>query len=220
MSDNIKVYEGAQIINCETSKNIIIGEDCYVANSKIGEGVQINRRCMVQNSEMGDYTIIRSNTVINHTKMGKFVGISYNVVVTGITHEYENISPHPFQQLKSCGFVDENIPFKCEKIEIGNDVWIGANVNILSGVKIGNGAVIGAGSVVTKDIPPYAIAVGSPAKVIKYRFTEDIIDRIQKLEWWNWPKQLIRENIELFHQKIGEEEIEKLEKIYSELNNK
>ena len=68
---------------------------------------------------------------------------------------------------------------------IGNDVFIGANVTVLDGVKIGDGAVIGAGAVVTKDIPPYGIAVGVPARVVKYRFDDSVVRRLQQKEWWN-----------------------------------
>jgi carbonic anhydrase/acetyltransferase-like protein (isoleucine patch superfamily) len=76
-------------------------------------------------------------------------------------------------------------------------VWIGARCIVLSGVTIGNGAVLGAGSIVTRDIPPYAIAVGNPARTMRYRFAPDIILRLQSLEWWNWSDDLIRERIEL-----------------------
>jgi len=82
-------------------------------------------------------------------------------------------------------------------ITVGHDVWIGARCIVLSGVTIGNGAVLGAGSIVTRDIPPYAIAVGNPARTIRYRFAPDVIRCLQSLEWWNWSDDLIRERIEL-----------------------
>jgi serine acetyltransferase len=78
-------------------------------------------------------------------------------------------------------------------ITIGNDVWIGAKSTIMSGVKIGHGAVIGSGSVVAKDVPPYAIVVGNPAKVIKYRFDEQQIKDLQNIAWWNWDESKIKE---------------------------
>jgi lipopolysaccharide transport system ATP-binding protein len=78
-------------------------------------------------------------------------------------------------------------------ITIGNDVWIGAKSTIMSGVKIGDGAVIGSGSVVAKDVPPYSIVVGNPAKVIKYRFDEQQIKDLQNIAWWNWDESKIKE---------------------------
>ena len=83
------------------------------------------------------------------------------------------------------------------KIEIGSDVWIGESVTILSGVKIGDGVIIGARSVVSKDIPPYAIAVGNSIHIIRYRFSNEMIGKLLKIRWWNWPKERIEENLEL-----------------------
>ena len=78
-------------------------------------------------------------------------------------------------------------------IEIGNDVWIGAKSTIMSGVKISNGAVVAAGSTVTKDVPPYAIVAGNPAKVVKYRFTEEQIEKLMDIKWWEWNEDKIKE---------------------------
>lgn len=85
-------------------------------------------------------------------------------------------------------------------VVIGNDVWIGAYVSILPGVHIGDGAVIAAGAVVTKDVEPYAVVGGVPAKVIKYRFPQDEIEKFLKIQWWNWSVEQIEDNIELFYQ--------------------
>jgi serine acetyltransferase len=80
-----------------------------------------------------------------------------------------------------------------EDVEIGNDVWIGDTATLLSGVRIGNGAVIGARSVVTKDVPPYAIVVGNPARIARLRFTPEQISALERIAWWNWPLHKIRE---------------------------
>ena len=84
------------------------------------------------------------------------------------------------------------------KVEIGHDVWIGTNVTILPSVKIGNGAIIAAGAVVTKDIPDYAIVGGVPAKVLKYRFSDDEIKRLNQSKWWEWPDEKIKRHINKF----------------------
>jgi acetyltransferase-like isoleucine patch superfamily enzyme len=85
-----------------------------------------------------------------------------------------------------------------KQINIGNDVFIGANVTVLDGVTIGDGAVIGAGAVVSKDIPPYAIAVGCPIKVIKYRFSETQIEALLKIRWWDFPEEQLQDVERLF----------------------
>jgi serine acetyltransferase len=79
-------------------------------------------------------------------------------------------------------------------ITIENDVWIGAKATVMSGIKIGNGAVVAAGSVVTKDVPPYAIVAGNPAKIVKYRFDESQIEKLLQISWWNWDEGKIRDN--------------------------
>lgn len=90
-------------------------------------------------------------------------------------------------------------------IIIGNDVWIGAKSTIMSGVKIGDGAIIGSTATVTKDVPPYAIVVGNPAKVVKYRFTENKIESLTKIAWWNWSEDKIKkEAMNLWSDNIDE----------------
>lgn len=88
-------------------------------------------------------------------------------------------------------------------IEIGNDVWIGHNATILSGVKIGNGAILGTGCIVTKDVEPYSIVSGIPARKIKMRFNEEIIKYLQEIQWWNWSENKIKMNEKFFYQNLN-----------------
>lgn len=103
-----------------------------------------------------------------------------------------------FDRAKEC----DKSPNKSFQVEIGNDVWIGANVfiNASTVTKIGDGAIIGAGAVVTKDVPPYAIIVGVPAKIKGYRFDKTQIECLQKVKWWNWDNDKINQNIDLILQ--------------------
>ena len=126
------------------------------------------------------------------SRIGKFCAIASNVHIGTGSHSLNYLTIRSFTY-RSTG--PWNIP-ECNQVKfenhkpvfIGNDVWIGLNAIIMDGVTIGDGAVIGAGAVVTKDIPPYAIAVGVPAKIIKYRFDENTIKRIQAVQWWNLPE--------------------------------
>ena len=91
-----------------------------------------------------------------------------------------------------------------KRIEIGNDVWLGRNVIITNGSNIGNGVIAGAGAVITKDVPDYAVVVGVPARIIRYRYTEKQIKKLNKIAWWNWSDDVIRERYNDFF--IGIEE--------------
>ncbi|MBQ7705749.1 MAG: CatB-related O-acetyltransferase [Selenomonadaceae bacterium] len=145
-----------------------------------------------------------------HILIGKFCSLAENIsFCAGLNHEYKNaVTTYPFD----VDFVIENILESAEithsayipkekrydnhhQIIIGNDVWIGRESSILGGVKIGSGAIIGANSVVAKDIPPYAIAVGNPARVIKYRFDAETVKKLMAVKWWNWDIKKIYENI-------------------------
>lgn len=124
---------------------------------------------------------------------------------------------HPYNNVSNFGlkynFLNEpgDILYKGD-INVGNDVWIGNNVIVMPGVTIGDGAVIGAGAVVTKNVPPYAIVGGNPAKVIKYRFTEKQIEKLLEIEWWNWPVWKVYDNIDLIENNNVDNFIEKFYK--------
>jgi virginiamycin A acetyltransferase len=95
-------------------------------------------------------------------------------------------------------------------VEIGSDVWIGTRSLVLSGARIGDGAVIAAGSIVVDDIPPYAIALGSPAKVVRYRFPEDVRERLAALRWWDWDEGRIHANRFLFERDLTPEMLDRV----------
>nr|WP_051349113.1 CatB-related O-acetyltransferase [Mitsuokella sp. oral taxon 131] len=129
---------------------------------------------------------------------GKYTAIAHRVrLELGQNHAYRNVSAYPFEavSLIAGGSADghHNTSPNRNQILIGNDVWIGCDVLILSGVRIGDGAVIGADAVVTKDVPPYAVVVGNPARIVKYRFDEDTIKKLLDIRWWDWEPAAIEE---------------------------
>lgn len=213
--DSCKIYQGAQVKCVTLGKNVVIGEDSYVTNSVFGDYVQINRRNQIDDVTIGCRTYTGANTSLHHAEIGKYTSISWNVSLGGAArHHYDRIALHPFMQLKQFGLVDENEEINFPRTKFGNDVWIGMAASIISGITLGDGAVIGAGSVVTKDVPPYAIVVGSPARIYKYRFDEITIEKLLKWKWWDWPEAVIRENIHIFRHSLSEDDLNIIQDIY------
>ena len=131
-------------------------------------------------------------------KVGAFCSIAVDVLIfLGGNHRVDWITTYPFSFLRPSAKGIPGHPATKGDVIIGNDVWIGAGAVIMSGVRIGNGAVIGAYAVVTKDVPPYGIVAGNPAKFIRLRFSETEIATLEEIAWWNWPDSKIDEAMPL-----------------------
>lgn len=133
--------------------------------------------------------------------IGKFCAIAQGVefMMNGANHCMNGFSTYPFYIFKGWDhkpWPKQKLTVKGDTI-IGNDVWIGQKAVILPGVKIGDGAIIGAYAVVAKDIPPYTVAVGNPARIVKKRFSDKVIKHLLKIKWWNWPVKKIKKNLKI-----------------------
>lgn len=173
-----------------------------ISNSKFGMNNFLAENVTFVNSSIDNYSYINTNSQIFNTTIGKFCSIGPNVqIVLGI-HPSTFVSTHPAfysNNKRFETFSDKTYIEEYKSVEIGNDVWIAEGVVIPGGVKIGNGAIIMARSVITKDVEPYSIVGGVPAKHIKFRFDENIIRAINDSKWWDWDVQVLREKYKLFH---------------------
>lgn len=169
--------------------------------TQFGKGVTIRKNVLVgKNVTIGDYSYISGPyTVVEETNIGKFSSIALGVKIGLSEHNYSYVSTHPFLYSKKYKFLNEDKKKVSKITSIGNDVWIGAGAIIKKGINIGDGAVIGAGSIVTKDVEPYSIVCGNPAKIIKYRFSKNEINRLKKIKWWEFDKDYIMKNINYFY---------------------
>lgn len=187
-------------------RDTILNTYNFGENIKIGKNCIIAKKVLMENNiTIGDCTYISANTAIySDVNIGKFCSIASNVYIAPGEHDITNISTHPIMYnkiwRKMIG-IEERESFQenignIEKVtNIGNDVWIALNVFIKRGVQIGDGAVIGAGSVVTKDVEPYSVVAGNPAKVIKYRFSKEEINFLEKKRWWDMSYQEISKQL-------------------------
>lgn len=186
-------------------------------NSSIDRRSKINRLARIARSSIGKYSYVGVNTWIVNAQIGNFCSIANEVYVGLETHTLDNISTSPiFTEIKNGtghSWADRNYALPSKRTVIGSDVWIGYKAMICAGVRIGNGAVIGAGAVVTKDVPPYAIVGGVPARIIRYRFPSSDIALLIKSEWWNWKDDLIKERISLYQHPLEEIDVNMLAKI-------
>jgi len=177
------------IKNTVKNPNIIIGDYTYYDDPANSEDFE--RNVLYHYPFLGDKLII-----------GKFCALATGVkfIMNGAFHKMSGISAYPFSIFGN-GWEKiipkkGELPYKGDTV-VGNDVWIGYEALIMAGVKIGDGAIIGAKALVTKDVPPYAVAGGNPAKVIKMRFKEKEVERLLKLKWWDWKVEKISENLKI-----------------------
>lgn len=177
------------IKNTVTNPNIIIGDYTYYDDPENPEDFE--RNVLYHYPFIGDKLII-----------GKFCAIARGVkfIMNGAFHKMSGLSTYPFSIFASGweGVMPKNgeLPYKGDTV-IGNDVWIGYDALIMAGVKVGDGAIIGACAVVTRDVQPYEIVGGNPARQIRKRFDEKTIERLLKIQWWNWEAETITRNLTL-----------------------
>ena len=175
-------------------KKVVQGK-CIIG-SQIHKTARVNGGCSIVHSEIGRYTCLGYQCERVNCKIGSFSSIASNVYIGGAEHPIQWASTSSvFQKVPHSGpdkrFAELPLPQSKETV-IGNDVWVGFRAIIKAGCRIGDGAVVGAGAVVTKDVPPYAIVGGVPAKVIRMRFSDDVIEKLMRIKWWDFSEEQLK----------------------------
>jgi acetyltransferase-like isoleucine patch superfamily enzyme len=209
---NLEITEGGKGLHIDP-EFLVIDSDLEGYNYLFGKG-------RLAKSSLGLFTYVQHGSNISYSTIGRFCSIGPNVIVAHGEHPKDLLSTHPLfyehSYIAEIPSLVSGASFNTHKaVHIGSDVWIGANCYIKDGVAIGDGAIIGAGAVVTKNLPPYSVAVGVPARVIRQRFDDEIVQALLEIKWWNWKMEFVFENKELFQGKFDQKVLEKMYKITS-----
>ena len=179
----------------------IVASDVRLREVEIGQCCEILGPTSVEYTSLGDYSYIGQGCMVADTSIGKFCAIAANVRIGAPNHPMDRPSLHRFTycpEYYSLGVERDHSFFsrrRADKVTIGHDVWIGHGAILLPGVTVGNGAVIAAGAVVTRDVAPYLIVGSVPARSIRERFAYPIVQRLQRIAWWDWPFDLIMQRL-------------------------
>lgn len=198
------------LLKIKYGNKLTIGSNVTISLDSVFHGNNFLSDNSFFKGELGFSSYVGPGSYING-RVGKFCSIGSNVKIIVGNHPLSFVSTSPVTYMKNVEclhsfskkdafvglkYVDSEKKFH---VDIGNDVWIGSNALILEGLTIGDGSVIAAGAVVTKDVPPYSIVAGVPAKIIKYRFNDEQISFLSDFKWWNKDERWIKENVNSFY---------------------
>jgi phosphonate metabolism protein (transferase hexapeptide repeat family) len=183
--------------------------DCY-----LGQWTEVGANSHLVETSMDDYSYNAGDNQIIYTEIGKFSNIASHVRINPGNHPMQRVTLHHITYRRSLyGLGEDDADFfqwrREHKCRIGHDTWIGHNAIIMPGVSVGTGAVIGSGAVVTKDVEPYMIAVGVPARSARPRFSDAVIEKLLEIAWWDWDRATLEArfddlyDIETFIEKYG-----------------
>ena len=190
VGEHTKISARTKVRNSDIGMNAKIFADCIVNDSILENFTAIYPTTRLFYVSVGQFSYLALGSALSDVEIGSFCSVGPGVYIGMGNHPTDFVSTSPvfYSTQGQCGisFADHDLFDEQVKTLVGNDVWIGANVFIRNGIKIGNGAIIAAGAVVVNDVPDYAIVGGVPAKLLRYRFSDDIIASLLAIKWWNW----------------------------------
>ncbi|MGH1440402.1 MAG: DapH/DapD/GlmU-related protein [Cellvibrionaceae bacterium] len=195
-----EISENNLFSSAELTDTPIFGQDCHIKKSEFGYACEVGDRCKIVNTTFDDFSYISDDSDVINSTIGKFCSIAAHTRINPGNHPLERVALHHFTYRASrYGLGQDEAEFfqwrADQPVVIGHDVWLGHAAVVLAGVTIGNGAAIGAGAIVTKDVEPYSIMVGNPAKPLRRRFSYEVIAGLENLAWWDWPLDLLAERL-------------------------
>ncbi len=198
----------------QLSETPTVHETARVADSTLGRWTEVGARTTIVESTMDDYSYIVNDGNVIYTTIGKFCSIAAQVRLNPGNHPTWRASQHHFSyRAAAYDLGEDDAEFfqwrRAHAVSIGNDVWICHGALVMPGVRVGTGAIIASAAVVTKDVDPYTVVAGVPAKPIKRRFPKDLADKLMDLEWWNWSHQQLRDRLGDFQTLTTEAFVEK-----------
>jgi phosphonate metabolism protein (transferase hexapeptide repeat family) len=174
-----------------------------IIDSRCGHYTEVGRNWTVIESALGDYSYLSgADGIVIYTEIGKFCSIASHVVINPGDHPVKRVTQHHCTyRRRQYGFADtDDTEFfdwrRNRRCTIGHDVWMGTGAKIMAGIRVGTGAVVGAGSIVTRDVAPYQIVVGVPARPLKMRFPQHIVEKLLRTAWWDWDRATLEERFD------------------------
>lgn len=208
---NINIYEFSQIFCSTIGKNTVVGTYSRLDTCTLAGENYINRRCMLSHVDFGAYSYMGYNNIVRYCSIGKFCSLAWNISIGGDNHPIHHGSTFPGHRWNTV--LGEERPVLAHEApagKIGNDVWVGSGATVLYGVNIGDGAVVAAGALVNRNVPPYAVVAGVPAKVIKMRFAPEIIQGLSRCHWWDLPVDGLKKARPILESEMSAQSLEDL----------